>query len=190
MKQNRGGNHILWFFVVVLFGLTSLPAYGAKFLSPGMTMPQFTLSEPLGTPEQTYLGLKDLQPFKLSQVPAKLILIEIFEVNCGICKEQAPLTNKLFNLIENNKELSRDIKMIGIGAGDDVQQLAVYKKANRVPFPLFTDRKFEIHKSVGRPGVPFHILIDRKGNVLLTELGLMDNVEDFFSEIMKIYEQQ
>jgi len=190
MKENRRGIQILWFFVVVLFGLSSLPAHGAKFLSPGMTMPQVTLSEPLGTLEQTYLGLKDIQPFQLPQVPAKLILIEIFEVNCGICKEQAPLSNKLFNMIENNEALNRDIKMIGIGAGNDVSQIGIYKKVNRVPFPLFTDPKFEIHRKVGRPGVPFHILIDQNGNVLLTELGLIENVEDFFHEIMKIYGQQ
>jgi len=190
MKKNIRVVHILSLVVVLLIGLSSYTVHGAKkYLSSGMTMPQFTLSEPLGKAEQTYLGLKDRQPFELSQVSAKLILIELFEVNCGICNEQAPMSNKLYNIIKNNEELSRDIKMIGIGAGNNAKQIGVYKKNKRVPFPLFTDQKFEIFKKVGRPGVPFHILVDQKGNVLLTELGLIENIEDFFREIVKIYEQ-
>ena len=190
MKKNIRVVHILPLVVVLLIGLSSYTVHGKKkFLSEGMTLPQFTLSEPLGKAEQTYLGLKDRKPFELSQVPAKLILIELFEVNCGICNEQAPLSNKLYNIIKNNEELSQDIKMIGIGAGNNVKQIGVYKKKKRVPFPLFTDRNFEIFKKVGRPGVPFHILVDQKGNVLLTELGLIESVEDFFREIVKIYEQ-
>ncbi|MDB4444564.1 TlpA family protein disulfide reductase [bacterium] len=191
MKKNIRVVHILWLVVVLLIGLSSSPVQGKKkFLSEGMTLPQFTLSEPLGKAEQTYLGLKDRQPFELSQVPAKLVLIELFEVNCGICNEQAPLSNKLYNIIKHNEELSRDIKMIGIGAGNNVKQIGVYKKKKRVPFPLFTDQKFEIFRKVGRPGVPFHILVDQKGNVLLTELGLIEDVEEFFREIVKVYEQQ
>ena len=190
MKKNIRVVHILWLVVVLLIGLLSSPVHGKKkFLSEGMTLPQFTLSEPLGKAEQKYLGLKDRQPFELSQVPAKLVLIELFEVNCGICNEQVPLSKKLYNIIKQNEELSRDIKMIGIGAGNNVKQIGVYKKKKRVPFPLFTDQKFEIFRKVGRPGVPFHILVDQKGNVLLTELGLIEDIEDFFREIVKIYEQ-
>ena len=190
MKKNIQVVHILSLAVALLIGLSSHTVHGKKkFLSEGMTLPQFKLSEPLGEAEQTYLGLKDRQPFELSQGPAKLILIELFEVNCGICNEQAPLNNKLYNIIKHNEELSRNIKMIGIGAGNNAKQISVYKKKKRVPFPLFTDQKFEIFRKVGKPGVPFHILVDQKGNVLLTELGLIENVEDFFREIEKIYEQ-
>ena len=189
MKKNIRIVHTLSLVVVLLIGLSSHTVHGKKkFLSEGMILPQFTLSEPLGEAEQTYLGLKDRQPFEVTQVPAKLILIELFEVNCGICSEQAPMNNKLYKMIEQNK-LNRDIKMIGIGAGNNVKQLGVYKKKKRVPFPLFTDRKFEVFRKVGKPGVPFHSLVDQKGNVLLTEVGLIENIEDFFREIMKIYEQ-
>ena len=180
MKKNKRVILILSLVVVLLIGLSGYTVHGKKkFLSEGEMLPQFTLSEPLGKAEQTYLGLKNRQPFEISQIPAKLILIELFEVNCGICSEQAPMNNKLYKMIDHNK-LSRDIKMIGIGAGNNVKQLGVYKKKKKVPFPLFTDKKYEVFRKVGKPGVPFHILVDQKGNVLLTELGLIENIEDFF----------
>ena len=54
------------------------PASGcAEGLAIGSTLPSFVLPVPATQDEMNYLGLKERAPFSLSQISAKLILIEV-----------------------------------------------------------------------------------------------------------------
>lgn len=58
--------------------LVMQPASGcAEGLPIGSTLPSFVLPVPATQEEMNYLGLKERAPFSLSQVSAKLILIEV-----------------------------------------------------------------------------------------------------------------
>jgi hypothetical protein len=48
----------------------------AEELAPGSQLPQFTLPAPDSEQSQRYLGLKTMEPFALSAVNAKLVVIE------------------------------------------------------------------------------------------------------------------
>ena len=120
MKQRRViviSSCLMLFFSV---SLSCYPAYGAagKPITVGEILPEFTLTAPGSKEVQQYLGLKDAAPFSLLQVPAKLLLVEIFSTLCTTCMKSAPGMNKLYKFIRNDQLLSNDIKMIGIGVGD------------------------------------------------------------------------
>jgi len=80
--MNKGMKVTITSCVMVIFSLAlfHLPAYGdiGKPITVGETLEEFTLDPPQSAAEREYLGLKDEKAFKLSQLPAKLVLIEIF----------------------------------------------------------------------------------------------------------------
>ena len=45
-------------------------------LVPGSQLPQFTLPAPDSPQVQSYLGLKTMEPFSLSDVRSKLVVVE------------------------------------------------------------------------------------------------------------------
>jgi peroxiredoxin len=179
-------------FVVSLlagFVLFADSTYGAEKISPGTTLPQFTLTAPDGPEIKEYLGLKNLKAFTLSQIPAKFILIEFFSLYCPICHKQAPAANKIYKVIRQDPQLNKDIKMIGIGTGNNQREIEAFKTNLRVPFPLFTDIDFKIHKKFGEPRTPFTILTTNKGKVLFIHSGVVEDTDDFIGKIKKFHEQ-
>ena len=72
-------------FVFLVWALLFLPNYtasagGAGGIPPGTTFPDFTLEGPASAEDQAYLGLKSSKPFTLSQLPSKMVLIDIINV--------------------------------------------------------------------------------------------------------------
>ena len=192
MKQKRFVIRSLCSVIFILIFLSSHPyqVYGVKNISPGMILPQFKIDMPDNVDTKQYLGLKDLKSFTISQIPAKLILIEIFSFYCPICHKQAPIANKLYKFIQQNPELSKDVKMIGIGAGNNQKEIGAYKATFRVQFPLFPDPNFYIHKKLWEQRTPCTILMTKNGKVLLAHYGVMEDVDEFLRLIKKFHKQQ
>jgi peroxiredoxin len=180
-----------WPFRAVVSGLFILccfvPAFGAKPISSGMDLPQFMLSAPDAEDARKYLGLKNAKPFALSQVPAKLIILDIFYVLCLECQKQAPDINKIYELMQQDPELEKNIRIIGIGIRSSREKLRAFKTSFRVKFPLIPDEDNTVYSKVGEPPIPFLILVNDKGRVLLSHQGPFKNVEEFFGQIKKLY---
>ncbi|OGW36880.1 MAG: hypothetical protein A2Y97_06040 [Nitrospirae bacterium RBG_13_39_12] len=155
-----------------------------------MHISQFKLNASDSVEATQYLGIINLKSFTISQIHAKFILIEIFSLYCPICHKQAPIANKLYKFIEQDPELSKDIKMIGIGTGNNLKEIGVFKTKFHVPFPVFSDPDFSIHKKIGEPRTPFTILVNNKGKVLLTHSGVVNDLDEFFSKIKKLQEKK
>jgi len=67
--------------ICALFGLTSVPTQAKPSkdaIQAGATMPALTLPKPASKADQEYLGLAKSEPFTISQLSAKLVLIEVF----------------------------------------------------------------------------------------------------------------
>lgn len=62
----------------LLFALLCCAVSGslADMLVPGSQVPQFTLPAPESPQVQSYLGLKTMEPFALSDVRSKLVVVE------------------------------------------------------------------------------------------------------------------
>lgn len=79
MRKNRS---FLGFVLLMVFILPCSAAHGAGAgtIPVGTTLPPFTLEGPADKADQNYLGLKGSDPFTLSQVSGKLIMIEFLSV--------------------------------------------------------------------------------------------------------------
>ncbi len=160
-------------------------------MADGKELPKFKLIIRSSTQERQYLGLKeDLEIFSISEVPAKLILLELFSVNCPNCKMQAPKLNDVYKLVQYNNDISHGIKFIGIGVGCDYTVLEKWKASMHIPFPLFPDENYIVWQQLGKPGIPCTLLIDGKGKVLASHFGVTEDEEDLFRQIKEIYKQQ
>ena len=183
MRLSRLVVHFMWLVAGIFVSLSSNIAYGVEPISSGMKLPQFTLDVPDSEEAKEYLGLKDLKSFSVSQIPAKLIFIEIFSLYCPHCHRKAPINNKIYRIIQGDQDLNRNVKMIGIGVGNNPRETSVFKNKFRVAFPVSPDPKFEINKKLGEPRTPFTIITTNSGKVLLTHQGDIKNVDEFVRQM-------
>ncbi|MBI4766297.1 MAG: redoxin domain-containing protein [Deltaproteobacteria bacterium] len=93
-------------------------------------------------------------------------------------------------MFKEDKNLQKDIKVIGIGLGNQPEEIQTYRTAFKVEFPLFPDTKKEIQEKVKVKAVPLTVLMDTKGKVLMSHYGPIDNFDTFVSEIKKNYRAQ
>jgi len=154
----------------------------------GGVLPNIYLAVPKGDKERIYLGLSG-EYFKISQIKARVVIIEIFSMYCPYCQQAAPSMNQLYASIEQNPALKGKIKLIGIGAGNDNHEVGIFKVKYNIPFPLFTDQEFFIHNRLGQVRTPYFIAInintDGSHNVIYSRLGAIEDMEQFLAQIIK-----
>ena len=143
-------------FFSFLFILLIVPTIAhANPPAEGDTLPDITLSVPQDVQQQQYLGVTDKTVFIIPQIKSEIVIIEIFSMYCPHCQREAPTINKLYQEIEDNPALKGKIKLIGIGAGNSDYEVAHFRKTYNIPFPLFSDGDFAIHKKIGEVRTPY-----------------------------------
>jgi thiol-disulfide isomerase/thioredoxin len=169
---------------VALLFLVSNPNLAAN-LPPvkGGVLPPFKLPIPKDPVEKSYLGLSGKGFFRVPQIKARVVIIEIFSMYCPQCQKIAPGIEELYHIIENDMDLKNKIKLIGIGAGDSRYEVEVFKKTYNTPFPLFPDNDFTIHKALGDIRTPYFIAIkinkDETYEVIHSELDSFKEAQTF-----------
>jgi len=174
-----------------LFSILASPALAAnKPPGKGEGLPVINLPVPKNPDERNYLGLSGSGLFKIPQIKAKAVLVEIFSMYCPYCQKDAPGVNELYRLIENNPDIKTKIKLIGIGAGNSPYEVEVFKKTYNVPFPLFPDKDFEIHKACGEVRTPYYIVVkmneDGTHQIVHSQLGDYPGAEKFLQLILDV----
>ena len=100
----------------------------------------------------------------------------------------------MYAKIDDNPSLKGKIKIIGIGAGNTSYEVGTFKKKYNVPFPLFADGDYVIHKMVGEVRTPYFIGVKINPNgshqVIYSKLGALGGVDDFLSTLIKLSELQ
>jgi len=181
---------VVFTLICIFFLPMSLPTIAAsKPPQKGETLPVINLPIPKSPAEKSYLGLSGDGSFKIPQIKANVVIVEIFSMYCPYCQKDAPKVNELYNLIENNPDLKNKIKLIGIGAGNTSYEVGVYKKNYTVPFPLFPDQDFTIHKACGEVRTPYYIVVkineDKTHQILHSQLGDYPGAEPFLDLVLK-----
>src|SRR4030042_3427851 len=176
---------MIFLFPILTFSV--LPANKAP--EKGEALPVINLPVPTNPEEKTYLGLTGSGLFKIPQIKAKAVIIEIYSMYCPYCQKDAPGVNELYRLIENNVDIKNKIKLIGIGAGNSSYEVEIYKKTYQVPFPLFPDKDFVIHKACGEVRTPYFMVVkineDGNNQIVHTQLGNYPGAEPFLELVLK-----
>jgi thiol-disulfide isomerase/thioredoxin len=155
-------------------------------------LPDIKLSMPKDMADKNYLGLGlfAFGSFTIPEIKAQLVIVQIFSMYCPYCQRDAPHVNQLYEKIENNPALKGKIKIIGIGVGNTSYEVGTFKKKYSVPFPLFADADYSIHKMVGEVNTPYFIGVkmnpDGTHQVLYSKLGEIGGADQFLATIMRL----
>jgi len=179
--------------VVWIGALTALVLFGpgGAWAAPpavGEGLPGMTLPAPAGPDHRAYLGLAGEGPFDAAAVRAEVLLIEVFSMYCSYCQKEAPEVNRLYERAGSSPDLRDRLRIIGIGVGNTALEVEVFRKKYAVPFPLFPDPDFTLHRALGEVRTPFFIVARRaaEGNgwvAVLTREGSMDGADPFLKRI-------
>jgi peroxiredoxin len=177
---------------LVLLALFMAAAIGSAENSPpkvGSALPEIELSKPINSADLKYLGLSGSEFFKINQIKARVVIIEIFSMYCPYCQAEAPNVNRLYALIEGNSALKDKIKVIGIGINNSLFETDIFKKKYKVEFPLIPDGDFKLHKVMGEVRTPYFIVVKlsdgKSPEVIYSRLGALENTNLFFTQIVK-----
>lgn len=147
-------------------------------------MPDLHLTAGPGQAEE--LGLeKGTESFRLSDIPAEAIFIEVFSMYCPICQRDAPRVEELYDLA---KKKAPGLLMFGIGAGNSQYETDVYSEKYNVRMPMLPDADYKAHKALGNVGTPFYILLEKNKDgsfkVLFTQEGEILDKPKFFDTVI------
>ena len=168
--------------------LKTVEAETIELIKAGDFFPEVPMQVPDDPKERAYLGLTEGKTFTLKQVKADLVIVEILSVYCPSCQLQAPIYNKLFNLIENDPKTKG---RIGIAAGNEILEVKDFRDKRNVLFPILPDPNFEMHRAIGGSRTPFTIYVrqDPSGNagvVTGTHLGTNRFYKELFVDLRNL----
>ncbi len=144
------------------------------------------LDAPAIAKDRDYLGIPGKKQFKLADVKADLIMLEVIGVYCPQCHKQRPHINRLFHRVQKDAGLAGKIKFIGIAAGATSMEVAYLVKETNIPYPIVTDEKFATHHLLGSPRTPFNVVVTRQGRVLWAHLGIIEDMNGFLATLEQL----
>jgi len=162
----------------------------------GQSVPELELPVPKESAERSYLGISGRFPlvgggtFKPQQVKAQAVILQVFSMYCPHCQKDAPNMNAFYNLIEASPKAKGKVKIIGVGAGNNPYEVAVFKKKYQVPFPLLPDGDYTAHKKLAEVRTPYFIVLrimpDGTGRVVYSKLGSFGDPAVFLDSVLKM----
>lgn len=153
-------------------------------------LPEITLPLPDSQFHRSYLGLENVQSttFRLSDIKADILIIELFSMYCPYCQKEAPLVNRLYEKMGQRAKLGVVIKILGVGASNSHFEVDHFRETYNVPFPLFPDQDMSIYKKLSGAGTPgFISCLLKKGNkplIIHRNSGGFYDADEFLDEVI------
>jgi len=181
--------------IALCITLAGVSASVADPIEIGESFPSVELPAPEDAAARTYLGLKNAQPFTLSDVEGKVVLVEVLNVLCPHCRKQTGPYNKLYAMIEADPEARGRIKMLGVAVANSDEAIADFVDIYEVAFPVVSDSRFKLHRALRAGPTPFSIYVLRdqqgeRGVVAGTHLGEDDDMEALFDYLKEMLDMQ
>lgn len=152
------------------------------------SLSEIVLEVPQNDAYRDYLGLAGDGSFAITQIKARVVIIEIFSMYCPYCQKEAPVVNSLYSKIQK-APLKDRIKIIGIGTGNTDFEVEHFRKTYGVPFPLFSDNDFSIHKKIGEVRTPYFFIVrinpDGTHRILTSHSGPIENLDEFLNTALQ-----
>lgn len=179
------------FFIALALALQCHVALGfqSEQLPAGSRLPRLILPAPDSVQVQKYLGLPTMEPFAMSRINARMLIVEFMSVLCPHCQANAPVMNKLYKVIQDNPALAGDIKIIAIAIGSSKNQVDAFRKKFKVPFPMFPDEGYAVVGDLESLDTPTTVLTTITGKVLTSHLGEIRDFDAFLKEIRQIHKK-
>jgi hypothetical protein len=98
--------------------------------------------------------------------------------------------NRLYNVIQGDAVLAKDIKVIGIAMGNDKKQVDAFKTQFKTAFPIFADKEGVIYVAAGKPNTPTMVATTPGGKVLWSHGGLIKDFDGLLKELREIQKKQ
>lgn len=135
-----------------------------------------------------YLGLDEsATAFRLSDIKAELLLINLFSLYCSPCQRDAADFNEMYEKVQA-MGLGGRIKFLGVAAGNTVREMEYWRKRFSVPFPLVPDQDYALHKTFGSSGTPLYVLVrvvaPDQLEVVYTREGALEDKDGFFATVL------
>lgn len=172
------------FCVALLVCLAALPALG--YVEKGNKLGDLEFGPTISPEDAKYLGVAEGKPFKLSQVGAPYVLVEVFATGCSHCFTHAPHMNELFEMMNKDAQTAGKVKVIGLASGDSPENVASWKKMLKVPFALVADPDNKTSNKINIMGTPTFVLMDKKGDVLFAKAGASADMAAFLNELKAV----
>ncbi|PKN32993.1 MAG: redoxin [Deltaproteobacteria bacterium HGW-Deltaproteobacteria-19] len=160
---------------------------------PGSATEPDLLSMELPVPDQagkTYLGVSGPGGFRLGEIDADVLIVEIFSLYCPHCQRMASRVNDLYREMEKQPPQGPRVKMIGIGVSNTAFEVEMFQKRYDTPFPLFPDKSMEISGRFGARGTPTFVGLRLRGEGPLGrfywEEGGFEDATVFLQEILRL----
>ena len=176
----------------LLFILPCCSVYGSQDqpFPAGSQLPRSILPGPDSQQTLSYLGLTTTEPYTISQIGAKLILIEVLSALCGHCQANAPEMNRLYQVIRSDDDLARDVKIIGICTGNDKIKTDAFRTNFKVQFPLIPDEHYSIALTVKVKETPTMVLVTQSGKVLWSHSGEIRDFDGLLKDLRENLKKQ
>lgn len=180
--------YIVSWVLLILLGMVPM-GYSAEAFDQSI-LPELLLATPENEVHRDYLGLTT-QPgetFKISDIKADLLVIELFSMYCPYCQKEAPLVNELHRKMEEKSAKGLSIKIIGLGASNSQFEVEHFGQTYGVLFPLFPDKDMSMYKALGGAGTPGFVGYKLQGNPqpvnVLRNSGGFYSAEEFLQDLL------
>ena len=108
----------------------------------------------------------DGKPFDLESLRGKIVLLDFWATWCGPCIAKMPETKELYEAYH-----ARGFEVVGISIDmeEDKAKLVEFIQSRQLPWIQLHDPKAELFEQLHGFGVPYCLLLDREGKVILQD---------------------
>jgi len=144
------------------------------------SLPVLSFNAPVNAGAGDYLGLSlGAKTFSLNDVDARVMVVEVFQVQCFHCQKEAHDVNELFARI-NQEGLSSQVKVMAIAYGNTPFEVVMYARKYHVPFAMIADPG---QQTIDVDATPAYFILEPLSGggarVLYSKYGSLPETEQF-----------